>query len=73
MKYTPPTPEELRALFRAWQLTRGEAAKVLGCNPKTVSRWTGGQYAMNYATLYALAHIATGIAISQCGWRDELR
>ena len=39
MTYTPPTPEELRALLNEWGVSQVQAAKLVGINDRTMRRY----------------------------------
>ena len=48
--YTPPTPDEVKALLKDMKLTGKEAAKILGVSSgRTIRKWTGGTTKIPYA------------------------
>lgn len=73
--YVPPTPEEVRALLAALNLTGGQAADLCGLSgDRAIRKYTGGTAprTMAFATLYTLISRARGIAITPAGWRGQV-
>jgi hypothetical protein len=60
MTYTPPSPEELRALLSEWGVSQVQAAKLVDVNDRTMRRYclVGG---CPYPVLATLAGLCTGV------------
>jgi hypothetical protein len=75
MDYVPPTADEVRAILASLDLTQTEAGSLVhaGRDPgRGARRWATGERAMQYPTLYTLAHRAGGRTCSPDTWRQDL-
>lgn len=78
-KYSAPTPEEVRALLRAFDCTAQRAGNMLAARGRTAREWLGGTRALPYPHLYTLLHKLTREAVPEfplrvsiANWRAEL-
>ena len=78
-KYQAPTPEEVRALLRAFDCTAQRAGNMLAARGRTAREWLGGTRALPYPHLYTLLHKLTREAVPElplrvsiANWRAEL-
>lgn len=69
-KYVPPTPNELRAILKALNLTGAATGKLLDVSDRTVRRWTSGERELSFASLYTLLHRTIGRSIG-IEWRSD--
>jgi len=70
--YTPPTPDEFRALLARWSLTGAAAGAALACTERQIRRYAGGQTPVPFAVLYVLAAEYESARISTGDWRKHL-
>lgn len=47
--FEPPTPDEIREFLKSHDLSGSEAGEIVGVDPRTIRRWTGGDRAIPYA------------------------
>jgi DNA-binding transcriptional regulator YiaG len=57
--YTQPSPEEIRALLKKYELTGSRAGQLVGVGSRAVRRWTGGERPMPWAA-WTLLRLLTG-------------
>lgn len=60
--YTPPKPDEVRALLRKAGWTGSQAAAVVGVDGRTIRKWTGGEREIPYSA-WRLLLIEAGFAL----------
>lgn len=73
MTYTPPTPDEARALLRAFSLSSTEAANLCGMASRAMfNRYQSGAAAMPFPVLYVLTHQCLSIPLQPHRWRQQL-
>ena len=72
--YSPPTPDEARALLKRWGLTGSAAGALLGgVDGRQIRRWTGGASRLPFAALYTLAARCEGVDLTPERWRTEMK
>jgi transcriptional regulator with XRE-family HTH domain len=70
--YTPPTGAEARALLKALGLTGAAAGNLVGVDSRTVRRWTGGERAMPFASLYTILSRQARLEVTPKKWREQV-
>lgn len=55
--WTAPTPDDIRAVLKAGNLTGSAAAHLVGVDSRTIRKWTGGERAIPYAAFALLLSV----------------
>lgn len=55
--WTAPTPDDIRAVLKAGNLTGSAAANLVGVDSRTIRKWTGGERAIPYAAFALLLSV----------------
>lgn len=71
--YIPPSPEEVRALLKVLELSRGQAGRLANVSGGRVGKWcVSSDASMPYSVLFTVIARQLQLMVSPVNWRQEL-